>query len=463
MTFNLIDADDAAIPVIGLADNDALRRWLVDQPAKTANWVAATGFRAKAGTVCLLADHDGRLEQVLAGLGDEATDLWSISALRSALPDGDYQLADDLDERKAERAALGWALAGYRFDAYRGDADEKDGPRLVWPDGCDRDSVLAAARATFLVRDLINTPACDMGPKQLAEAAQDLAEDYDADCRVIEGDDLLTENFPAIHAVGRASVNAPRLIDLQWGDATHPRVTLVGKGVCFDSGGLDLKAASGMKLMKKDMGGGAHVLGLALMVMAAALPVRLRVLIPAVENSVAGNAFRPLDVLTMRSGKTVEIGNTDAEGRLVLADALSAASEEKPDLLIDIATLTGAARVALGPDLPALMSNDDGFANELLEKGGTENDPLWRLPLWKPYEKMIEGKVADLTNAAEGGFVGAITAGLFLEAFVGDGTPWAHIDVMAWNPTSRPGRPEGGEALSMRALFACLESRFGPQ
>jgi leucyl aminopeptidase len=288
-----------------------------------------------------------------------------------------------------------------------------------------------------------------------------LAKNYNAQCSVIVGEDLLKANFPAIHAVGRASVNAPRLIDMQWGNGSNPKVTLVGKGVCFDTGGLNLKETSGMKLMKKDMGGAAHVLGLASMIMAADLPIRLRVLVPAVENSVSGNAMRPQDVITMRDGQSVEIGNTDAEGRLVLADALSAACEESPQMLIDMATLTGAARVALGTDLPALFCNNDDFAGDLEAQAKIQNDPMWRLPLWRPYEKMIEGKVADLNNAAEGGYGGAITAALFLQAFVAREVNWAHIDLMAWNTVSRPGRPEGGEAMSMRALFALLKERFG--
>ncbi len=459
MNYNLIETTKKAVPVTLLAGDEALSAWLSDQPKKIENWVAATGFSAKIGSVCLIANEDGNLEKVLAGLDEETGDLWSFSSLREALPDGDYRLDGDLVEERANMAALGWALGGYRFDRYR-QKQEEGGPSLVWPGGCDRDHVVRIAQATFLIRDLINTPASDMGPEQLAEAALALAQGHAADCHLIVGDDLLEHNFPAIHAVGRASVNAPRLIDLHWGDVSNPKLTLIGKGVCFDSGGLDLKPASNMKLMKKDMGGAANILGLASLVMAANIPVRLRVLIPAVENSVSGNALRPLDVITMRAGKTVEIGNTDAEGRVVLGDALSAASEDGPDLIIDMATLTGAARVALGTDLPALFTNDDAVAREVLAQGENENDPVWRLPLWKPYEKMIEGKVADLNNAPEGGFAGAITAALFLQAFVDDGISWAHIDLMAWNTTSSPGRPEGGEAMSVRALFAMIRERY---
>jgi leucyl aminopeptidase len=354
---------------------------------------------------------------------------------------------------------LGWALATYRFGRYR--KHEGSFPTLVWPGGCDRAGVERAASATFLVRDLINTPAADMGPEELAAAARTLADGHGARFAVIVGDELQVRNYPAVHAVGRASSRAPRLIDLQWGDESNPRVTLVGKGVCFDSGGLDLKPAAGMKLMKKDMGGAAIMLGLARMVMSANLPVRLRVLIPAVENSVSGNALRPLDVIETRKGLTVEIGNTDAEGRVILADALAEAASEQPALLVDCATLTGAARVALGTELPALFTNDDTLAQALLAHGAATGDPLWRLPLWKPYKRHLDGKVADLTNAADIAFAGAITAALFLAEFAKPAKPWAHIDIMAWNTDSRPGRPEGGEAMGMRALYGLIRERFG--
>jgi leucyl aminopeptidase len=460
MSFNLIEGSENAVPVTVLADADAIAEWLAGQSENIANWVKATGFSAKPGSICLISDEKGHLERALTGIDSQNADLWAWAALRMALPDGVFQLDSTLNEKEATRAALGWALAGYRFDRYL-KKQEEPGSFLVWPESCERDAVIFSAQATFLTRDLVNTPASDMGPEQLAQAALALAQSHTADCQIIVGEDLLKGNFPGIHAVGRASVNEPRLIDLHWGDASNPKLTLIGKGVCFDSGGLDLKPASGMKLMKKDMGGAANVLGLALMIMAAGLPVRLRVLIPAVENSVSGNAMRPLDVITMRGGQTVEIGNTDAEGRVVLADALSLASEDNPDLMIDMATLTGAARVALGTDLPALFTNDDDIAHQLTTQGVAEDDPLWRLPLWAPYEKMIEGKIADLSNAPEGGYGGAITAALFLQTFVGDDIPWAHIDLMAWNMTSRPGRPEGGEALSIRALFALIKERFG--
>ena len=318
------------------------------------------------------------------------------------------------------------------------------------------------ARATFLVRDLINTPASDMGPADLAESAKAAADDGGATIRILVGEELLEKGFPAIHAAGRAAApdRAPRLIDFTWGDGGSPKVTLVGKGVCFDSGGLDLKPAANMKLMKKDMGGGAHVLGLASMIMDAKLPVRLRVLIPAVENSVSGNALRPLDVVPTRKGISIEIGHTDAEGRVILADALFEASSDEPDLIVDFATLTGAARVALGAELPAFYTNDDNVAKALDKHGTDLSDPLWHMPLFEPYRRLIDGKVADITNSADTPLGGSITAALFLQEFVEPEIPWLHIDLMAWNTSSRPGRPEGGEAMGMRAVYALIAERF---
>ncbi len=461
MLINFIDDNQPSIPIVLVAGREALALWLKDQSDRVKNWVLVTGFEPNSGSTCLIANGSGNVEMVLGGTGDkDLSNLWMWSSMRNDLPGGIYRLDASLNDEEATQAALGWALAGYKFDLYSTSGSEKYGPILVWPKNCDREHVTRTVQATFLVRDLINTPANDMGPEQLADCAQTLAQEFNAEFSVIVGEELLEANYPAIHAVGRASANAPRLVDMQWGKHADPKVTLVGKGVCFDTGGLDLKQSSGMRLMKKDMGGAAHVLGLASMIMAAALPIRLRVLIPAVENSVSGNAMRPLDVITMRDGKTVEIGNTDAEGRLILADALSAACDESPQVLIDMATLTGAARVALGTDLPALFCNDDAFASDLEAHAKIQSDPIWRLPLWKPYEKMIEGKVANLNNAAEGGYGGAITAALFLKAFIRREVSWAHIDLMAWNTSTRPGRQEGGEAMSMRALFAYLREHF---
>ncbi|MGQ9371357.1 leucyl aminopeptidase family protein [Azospirillum sp. ST 5-10] len=446
-----------AVPVTPLA-KAALAGWLDSQPPATAQWVKAVNFSAEAGATALLPGEDGRLARVLVGVPAEP-DLWALAGLPGSLPPGTYRIDADLDRGAATRAALGWALGSYRFDRYR--KSEKGFASLVWPKAADRGAVERAASATFLVRDLVNTPASDMGPADLAKAAKELAGEFEADVKIIVGDDLLKKNFPAVHAVGRGSAREPRLIDITWGRKDDPKVTIVGKGVCFDSGGYDIKPSSGMLLMKKDMGGAAHALGVARMVMMAGLPVRLRVLIPAVENMISGNAFRPGDVLGTRKGLSVEIGNTDAEGRLILCDALAEADSEKPALLVDFATLTGAARVALGPELPALFANRDDVAADLLAAGEAETDPLWRLPLWQSYRKMFESKVADLNNAGTGGFAGAITAALFLESFVSKETPWAHLDVYAWNGSARPGRPDGGDAMGLRAVYALIERRFG--
>ena len=430
--------------------------WLESQSEPLKRWVASTRFSAKAGTFCLVPGTDGALERVLVGLSKEEN-LWEWAALPGSLPEGTYTIEEELGQVEADRAALGWALGSYRFERYR--KYEGTLATLIWPAGCRRDAVERAAEATFLVRDLTTTPASDMGPEQLAAAAGCLADDHGGTCRVLVAEELEGENYPAIYAVGKASARAPRLIDLRWGNETARKVTLAGKGVCFDSGGLDLKHAAGMKLMKKDMGGAAQVLGLGKMIMSARLPVRLRILIPAVENAVSGNALRPLDVVSTRKGLSVEIGNTDAEGRVVLADALTEASREKPELIVDCATLTGAARVALGTELPAVFTPDDALAESLLKHGEAESDLLWRLPLWKPYRKLIESKVADLANSATSSYGGAITGALFLSEFVGS-IPWIHLDLMAWNTESKPGRPEGGEAMGMRALFALLAERF---
>jgi leucyl aminopeptidase len=421
-------------------------------------WAEAIGFKGAPGQIALLPDRHGDLARVLVGW-DAAEPVWALAALPGRLPERTFQL--DPVPSAAGKLALGWALGGYAFERYK--KREGSFARLVWPAGADRGLVTRLADGIGLARDLINTPAEDMGPADLAEAAQNLAAGHRASCRIIVGDALLAENYPAIHAVGRASspARAPRLIDLTWGEPAAPKLTLVGKGVCFDTGGLDLKTSGGMRLMKKDMGGAATVLGLASAVMAAGLPVRLRVLIPAVENSVSASSIRPLDIIRTRKGLSVEIGNTDAEGRLILGDALAEADSEKPALLVDLATLTGAARVALGPDLPALFCHDDALADALLRAGSAESDPLWRLPLWAGYKPMLSSPIADLNNVSESPFAGAILAALYLDAFVSPETSWAHIDTYAWNQKSRPGRPEGGEALCLRALYALIAERFG--
>ena len=457
MLEHLIAGTDQPSAEITALAADALDGWLLKQPDDIAAWVRANGFTAKPGATCLLPGDGGRIEGVLLGI-ESSRDPWAYGDLPTALPEGNYHLGPGLDGDQANDAALGWALGGYRFTRYR----EPNGAlaRLVWPGPCDRERIETLAAAVTLTRDLINTPAEDMGPAELAAAAGGLAEDHGGECAVTVGDDLLSAGYPLIHAVGRAAARAPRLIDLTWGDADAPSLTLVGKGVCFDSGGLDLKSSSGMMLMKKDMGGAATVLGLARAIMGTGLPLRLRVLIPAVENSVAGNAIRPLDIIKSRKGLTVEIGNTDAEGRLVLADALTEADGEQPELLIDCATLTGAARVALGADLPALFTPDDALAADLLRNAAATVDPLWRLPLWTPYRELLDSKVADINNISSGSLGGAITAALFLQEFVTETPAWAHIDMMAWNAKARPGRPVGGEAMALRALFALIEERF---
>ncbi len=437
-----------------------LPRLLKDAPATTRRWVESSGFTAKPGEICLVPGRDGGLGRVLVGVvGKGATDdLWNVAGLSLRLPAGSYRLDPEPDAALATRAAIGWALGAYGFSRYR--KAGRAAAELVWPAKVDRKHVERVARAIDFGRDLINTPAEDMGPAELAAAAQKMAQELDLEVAVIKDKELQT-GFPLVHAVGRASTRAPRVIDLGWGDESHPRVTLIGKGVCFDTGGLDLKPDAGMKLMKKDMGGAAHALALGRMIVEAELPVRLRVLVPTVDNAVAGDAIRPLDVIRSRKGLTVEIGNTDAEGRLILADAFSLAAEDKPELMLDFATLTGAARVALGPQLPAMFSNDDRLAQDLERHATVEGDPLWRLPLWKPYRERLDSKVADLNNISDGPFAGAITAALFLQEFVEPGIAWAHFDVFAWNPWGRPGRLEGGDIQVVRGIFAMLAERYG--
>jgi len=426
--------------------------------ASASAFADAAGFEPKAGRHLLLPGKNG-LGGVLFGIEatDDVKDLFLPGRLPQLLPDGVYRFANEPHD--ARLAALAVALGSYRFTRYR--KVEGHQVKLELSQSLDRDELDHIAEAVTLARDLINTPANDMGPADLEAAARTLAASHNAEIRAIVGDDLLAQNFPLIHAVGRAAAAtaAPRLIDMVWGDNKHPHVTLVGKGVCFDTGGLDIKPESGMLNMKKDMGGAATALALAHMIMARGLKVRLRVLIPAVENSIAGGSFRPRDIYTSRKGITVEIGNTDAEGRLVLADALALADEEKPALIADFATLTGAARVALGPDVPAFFTDDDALADELMGCAASENDPLWRLPLWRPYEAMLESKVADINNVG-GSQGGAITAALFMRRFVA-AESWLHFDLFAWSASAKPGRPEGGDCQAARALYALLAARYG--
>lgn len=450
-----------AIP-ISVVTAASYEEWRADLPQSQQAWLSATMIKTSPGSTSLIPGSDGAPAGAVL-IVEDTPDLWSFSGLPGALPPGAYSLevgaGVTLDGELATAASLGWMLGSYRFDRYKTPTD--DAPRtLVAMPEADLAHARRLAGAVGLTRDLVNTPANDMGPEELEQAAFGVAEAHDAQYRSIVGDALLEQDYPMIHAVGRASSRAPRLIDLTWGAEDAPKVTLVGKGVCFDSGGLDLKTAAGMLLMKKDMGGAAHVLGLAGAVMDAGLNVRLRVLIPAVENSVSGAAFRPGDVIPTRAGKTVEIGNTDAEGRLILADALAEADSEAPKLVIDVATLTGAARVALGTDMPALFTDDDDFAAELADHSVTESDPLWRLPLWQPYRKQLDTPVADINNISEGPYGGSITAALFLREFLEKTESWAHLDIMAWNRSARPGRPKGGEAVALRAIYALLAERF---
>ena len=409
-------------------------------------------FQAKAGQVCWLG-HGTDNVCVAAGW-DGASAIAALGGLPLTLGEGAYRLTEPLDEVQL----LGWGLGCYQFTRYRSEA--RPVAQLVLPEGANRARLGNFVYAVQLVRDLINTPAGDLLPSVLAEEAAQVAEAHGADCGIVVGDELLAEGFEAIHSVGRAAGDAPRLIDITWGNPGDPLVALVGKGVCFDSGGLNLKPTRGMRTMKKDMGGAAAALGLAQLIMAEALPVRLRLLIPAVENAVAGNAYRPGDILNTYLGLRVEVDNTDAEGRLILCDALALAAEDKPELMIDFATLTGAARSAVGAELSAMFCNDDDLANNLFEAGRAVDDPLWRLPLHGDYNHLLRSKVADTLNSAASPYGGAITAALFLEKFV-NGTPWAHFDIMGYNVRNRPGRPEGGEAMAMRAVFHYLEQRFG--
>ena len=447
----LLPADAEATPVYLIASAADPALGALSEAERS--WVEAQGWSGKQGSVLVLPDGKGGIGGVLLGTGGED---WPSQApllagvLPGALPEGDYRFASKLPD--PELAALAFLAGSYRFARYKS-SDEAKAKRLALPEGADRDQVLALAEALHFGRDLINTPANDLGPAELEAAARELATTFGASIKVTEGSGLLADNFPMIHAVGRASDRAPRLIDLRWGSGHASKVTIVGKGICFDTGGLDIKPSNAMALMKKDMGGAASALAFALLVMRTKLPMQLRVLVPAAENSIAGNAFRPGDVLPSRNGMTVEIGNTDAEGRLVLADAISLACEEAPDYLVTIATLTGAARVALGPDLPPLYADDDAMAEALLAAGREVGDPLWRMPFWAPYDKQLKSAVADVSHIAEGSFAGSIIAALFLKRFVRNAKRFAHLDIFGWVPRDEPGRPKGGEPQAARALY----------
>lgn len=455
------DQDAHTIFVVDEASYDP---WLQSRSAAEKAMLIAQDFRPKPHAHAILPGKDTQEWSVVTAVKDRAAlCAYCLAKLPASLPAGRYRL----DGAKAGKALFGWLSAQYSFDRYRSSPDA-DAPAqdtaarvLLTQDVAALPAILAEAKATALVRDLVNTPAADMGPTALEAAAEHIAKDHGAQLIVTRGE-ALEQGYPMIHAVGRAAAkhHAPRLIEIQWGKADHPVIALVGKGICFDSGGLDIKPSSGMRLMKKDMGGAAHVLALAQLIMSANLPVRLHMLIAAAENAISGDAFRPGDILTSRKGLTVEVGNTDAEGRLVLGDALTRAAEYSPELIVNFATLTGAARVALGPDLPALFANDDALAQDLLAGGTERDDPLWRLPLWDDYADLLETDIADLGNAGASGFAGSITAALFLQKFVPDKVAWAHFDTFAWRPSSKPGRPKGGAALGLRATWAMLQHRY---
>jgi leucyl aminopeptidase len=457
-----LDRSDS-VPLSLLYENE-IEAWSAAQSPPVARWLAEQNFKGEKHRVLLLPDSAGALTAAVGGLGKRQGELslWHAAGFVERLPPRRFRLVQEFTAEEATQLCLGFAYGGYRFDRYR--QVKSDAATIEAPANADVSYVALAAESLRMARDWINTPAADLGPAELGLAARQLAERHQAAYQEWVGEDLLAANFPAIHAVGRASTAAPRLLDLRWrprSGETYPRLTLVGKGVCFDSGGLDIKSGSGMALMKKDMGGAAVALGLAHLLMSAGIRAQLRVLVPAVENAISGNAYRPGDVLNTRKGLTVEVGNTDAEGRLVLCDALALADAERPDLIIDFATLTGAARVALGPELPALFGNDDSIVQELARISAVEHDPLWPMPLWAGYEDELASKIADLNNVASSALAGAIFGALFLKRFVSESTPWVHLDLYAWNSKDRPGRSIGAEAQALRGVYRYLMKRYG--
>jgi leucyl aminopeptidase len=450
-------AIEHAIPILALSEAD-YRVWLKQQTAWQQAYLKGTNFAAKPGSMISLPDPTtGQLSQVLLGVSD-SNDMWSWGALPAVLPAGEYAIANTFSAEQLYLATLAWGLGAYQFKRYK-EVNPMQA-KLAFATQLDSHALVHCLHAHYLARDLINMPAQDLGPAELAEAARKVAAELGAEFKLVDNQDLLQREYPCVYAVGRASERKPCVVDLQWGDVSHPKVTLIGKGVCFDTGGLNLKTGQGMRLMKKDMGGAAHALALGQWLMQAKLPIRLRVLLPLVENAIHGNAFRPGDVIRSRKGLTIEIDNTDAEGRLILCDVLAQAVEEQPELLIDFATLTGAARVALGPELPALFSNQDTIANDLLICASQQQDLLWRMPLHRPYRELLKSAVADISNATNSSYAGAITAALFLQEFVPNSQAWLHLDLMAWNTSFRPGRAEGGEAMGLRAVFAYLAHRY---
>ncbi|HET6434678.1 MAG TPA: leucyl aminopeptidase family protein [Xanthomonadaceae bacterium] len=448
------DSVAAARPLHCVARAD-YAAWRASQPPAVARWLDAQQFDAAPGSIALLAGDDGGLAGAVLGVGDRLDPhAWSHAPF--ALPEGDWRPADALDADILRALKLGWGLGAWRYHRFRA---ERRAPARLAVETLD-DEVRDLIAACLRVRELVATPTQQMGPAELEEVVRTIAQVHGAQCESIVGDDLLARNFPAIHAVGRASHRAPRLLALRWGEPARPHLAIVGKGVCFDTGGLNIKLADGMRNMKKDMGGAAHAIALAELIMARALPVRLTLLVPAVENAIGPDSYRPGEVVATRKGLNIEIDNTDAEGRMVLSDALTYACEQQPQLLLDFATLTGAARVALGPDLPALYANDDALAADWLAAGDAQRDPLWRMPLWRPYLRYLASNVGDLANSGPSKMAGSVTAALFLERFVADGLAWAHVDVYSWNDSDRPGRPAGGEAQGLRAAYAMLKARF---
>ena len=447
-----------ALPIVAIPEDAELGDSGIED-SRTRRWLEASGFQAKRGRFCLVPDEDGGLARIVTAT-PRPPGPFAIAHLPAHLPAGTYRLQAQWTTEQVESASLGFALACYRFDRYK--HRESRDIRLAIDSPCRVERIRNLASSIQLVRDLINTPAQDMMPADLSAAVRNLADETGAEFSEVAGDDLIGQGYPAVHAVGRASFHAPRVSELRWGNPAHPELVLAGKGVCFDSGGLDLKSAQKMRLMKKDMGGAAHAIGLARLIMRERLPVRLRLMVAAVENAVSANAYRPGDIIRARNGVSIEIDNTDAEGRVILSDVLWAASAGRPALILDFATLTGAARVALGTDVPAMFCNDDEVAESLARASREAEDPVWRLPLHPGYEELIDSPVADVVNCAATPFGGAITAALFLQRFIGDEIPWVHFDLMAWNTRSRPGRPEGGEAMGLRAVHRYLETRWPP-
>ena len=447
---------EKSIPIIIISRSD-YKKWLAEQSEFIQNWIQSARFEPKANHHLCIPNAQGNLDSVLAISGQE-NKTWTLGNCPGVLPEGDYHISTQAGNSNIDALLIGWGMGAYSFQQYKKASNKIC--KLSIDRAADKDRVVAILKAVTLVRDMVNTPASDMQPQHIQKHCESITQQHQTEFSACIGDDLIKENYPVVHAVGRASIHLPRLIQWKWGDSTHPKVALIGKGVSFDSGGLDIKSSQGMRLMKKDMGGAAHVLGIASAIMELKLPVQLHVLIPAVENAVSGNAYRPGDILKSRCEKTIEIDNTDAEGRLILCDAISRAVEDSPDILIDFATLTGAARIALGTEVPAFFTNDESIAEGLMAAAKAVDDPIWQLPLHKPYRHMLNSNIADITNCASSSYGGAITAALFLQEFVPETTRWVHIDVMSWNSRLRPGRPKGGEAMGLRAVVEYLQQSY---